>query len=63
MLERLQEGEMSIGELAAPFAMSLAGASKHVRVLESAELVSRRIPAARITAGWRRRASLKPRHG
>lgn len=34
---------MSIGELAAPFAMSLAGASKHVRVLESAELVSRRI--------------------
>lgn len=43
MLERLQGGEMSIGELAAPFDMSLAGASKHVRVLESAELVSRRI--------------------
>ena len=43
MLERLQHGEMSISELAAPFKMSLAGASKHVRVLESAELVRRRV--------------------
>lgn len=43
MLERLQGGEMSIGELAAPFDMSLAGASKHVRVLESAQLVRRRV--------------------
>lgn len=43
MLERLQAGEMSISELAAPFAMSLAGASKHVRVLEAAELVRRRV--------------------
>lgn len=43
MLERLQSGEMSISELASPFAMSLAGASKHVRVLEAAELVRRRV--------------------
>ena len=41
--ETVKAGRLSIGELAAPFAMSFAGASKHVRVLESAELVSRRI--------------------
>lgn len=43
MLQCLTEGEKSIGELAAPFDMSLAGASKHVRVLESADLVRRRV--------------------
>ncbi len=43
MLERLQDGEMSISELAAPFDMSLAGASKHLRVLEGADLVRRRV--------------------
>lgn len=41
MLGRLAKGESSIGELAAPFSMSLAGASKHVRVLEHAGLVRR----------------------
>ena len=33
---------MTIGELAEPFAMSFAGASKHVKVLEDAGLVARR---------------------
>lgn len=42
MLARLARGETSIGDLAEPFAMSLAGASKHVRVLEGAGLVARR---------------------
>lgn len=42
MLARLAEGERSIGELAQPFAMSFAGASKHVRALEKAGLVERR---------------------
>ncbi|MBV9527372.1 metalloregulator ArsR/SmtB family transcription factor [Sphingomonas sp.] len=42
MLARLSLGEASVGELAAPLAMSFAGASKHVRVLESAGLVARR---------------------
>ena len=37
-----QDGLWSIGELAAPHAMSFAGASKHVQVLERAGLVSRR---------------------
>lgn len=43
MLRRLASGEQTISELAAPFAMSLAGASKHVGVLESAGLVRRTV--------------------
>ena len=42
MLATLALGEKSIGELAQPFAMSFAGASKHVQVLEKAGLLSRR---------------------
>jgi len=42
MLASLAQGERSIGELAAPFAMSFAGASKHVRMLEKAGLIERR---------------------
>ena len=41
MLRSLAEGDRNIGELAAPFAMSLAAASKHVKVLERAGLVRR----------------------
>jgi DNA-binding transcriptional ArsR family regulator len=42
MLANLALGEKSIGELAEPFAMSFAGASKHVKVLEDAGLLARR---------------------
>jgi DNA-binding transcriptional ArsR family regulator len=42
MLASLARGERSIGELAAPYAMSFAGASKHVQALERAGLVERR---------------------
>ena len=42
MLASLALGEKSIGELAEPLAMSFAGASKHVRVLEDAGLLKRR---------------------
>lgn len=42
MLARLAEGEHSVGALAAPFAMSFAGAAKHVQVLEKAGLIARR---------------------
>lgn len=41
MLRSLAAGERSIGELAAPFQMSFAGASKHVKALERAGLVRR----------------------
>lgn len=43
MLARLARGEHSVGDLAAPFSMSLAGASKHLKVLENAGLVSRTV--------------------
>jgi DNA-binding transcriptional ArsR family regulator len=43
MVRRLAEGGASVSELAAPFAMSLPGASKHVRVLEEAGLVQRTV--------------------
>ena len=42
MLAQLALGETSVGELAEPYKMSLAGASKHVKVLEAAGLVARR---------------------
>lgn len=43
MLERLAQNPRTIGELAAPFDMSLAAASKHIQVLERAGLVRREI--------------------
>ena len=43
MLASLALGEKSIGELAEPLAMSFAGASKHVKVLEDAGLVRREV--------------------
>ncbi|MGA2905822.1 MAG: metalloregulator ArsR/SmtB family transcription factor [Candidatus Korobacteraceae bacterium] len=47
MLRNLAAGERNISELAAPFRMSLAAASKHVKVLEGAELVRRRVQGRR----------------
>jgi DNA-binding transcriptional ArsR family regulator len=47
MLARLAQGECSVNELAAPFAMSLPAVSKHLRVLERAGLVARRRDAQR----------------
>lgn len=43
MLQRLAERERTVGELAEPFAMSLAGASKHIKALEAAGLVRREV--------------------
>lgn len=43
MLGELADGERSVGALAEPFAMSLAAASKHIKVLEKAGLVRRDI--------------------
>ena len=41
ILARLASGEASVGELAAPFEMSLPAISKHLKVLERAGLISR----------------------
>ncbi|MDQ0442024.1 ArsR/SmtB family transcription factor [Methylobacterium persicinum] len=43
MVRQLASGEHTVSELAAPHAMSLAAASKHVRVLEQAGLLRRAI--------------------
>jgi len=43
MLRDLAGGERTVGELAEPFAMSLAGASKHIKALESAGLIRREV--------------------
>jgi len=43
MLSALSESERTVGELAEPFTMSLAAASKHVKALEKAGLVRREI--------------------
>lgn len=40
MLSSLKDGERSAGDLAAPFDMTFAAASQHLRLLEEAELVS-----------------------
>jgi DNA-binding transcriptional ArsR family regulator len=47
MLSRLAAGELTVGELAEPLTMSLAAASKHVKVLERAGLVRRRVNGRR----------------
>jgi DNA-binding transcriptional ArsR family regulator len=43
MLQALAAGERSVGQLAEPFAISLAAASKHVRTLEKAGLIRREV--------------------
>jgi DNA-binding transcriptional ArsR family regulator len=43
MLRQLAGGEQNLSELAGPLRMSFPAASKHVRVLERAKLVRRRI--------------------
>src|SRR6202162_5327205 len=43
MLERLAKGEHTVGELASPYRMSLAAASKHIQTLQRAGLVKRTV--------------------
>ncbi len=43
MLRELADGERTVGELAQPFAISLAAASKHIKALESAGLIRREV--------------------
>ena len=49
ILARLAEGSASVGELAAPFPLSLPAVSRHLKVLESAGLIHRQTDAQ-----WRR---------
>jgi DNA-binding transcriptional ArsR family regulator len=43
MLRELARGERTVGQLAGPFAISLAAASKHVKALENAGLLRREV--------------------
>jgi DNA-binding transcriptional ArsR family regulator len=43
MLRELVGGERTVGQLAQPFAISLAAASKHIKVLENAGLIRREV--------------------
>ncbi len=43
LLRRLETGPAMVTELAAPFRMSLPAVSKHLRVLEAAALIKRRV--------------------
>lgn len=43
MLDELAQAPRSVGELAAPHAMSLAAASKHIQMLERAGLIERSV--------------------
>ncbi|BCP55772.1 transcriptional regulator [Kaistia sp. 32K] len=65
MVARLSQSEQTVSELAAPFSITLAAASKHIKVLERAGLIARtvsgrthvcRLDAAPIHAGmeWMR---------
>ena len=41
ILAKLCAGEATVGDLAAPFAMSLPAVSRHLKVLEKAKLIAR----------------------
>jgi len=43
MLRLLANGEHTVGQLAEPFQMSLAAASKHIKALENAGLIRREV--------------------
>ncbi|MGQ0742353.1 MAG: ArsR/SmtB family transcription factor [Alphaproteobacteria bacterium] len=54
ILMRLAEGETTVGELSRPFRISAPAISRHLRVLETAKLVTRE------RAGKHRRCRLHP---
>jgi DNA-binding transcriptional ArsR family regulator len=47
MVARLTDGDATVGELAAPYPVSLQAVSKHLKVLEAAGLVTRSRDAQR----------------
>jgi DNA-binding transcriptional ArsR family regulator len=61
ILARLASGEATVGELAAPFAISQPAISKHLKVLERAGLIERGVKAqwrpCELSAGPLREAS------
>jgi DNA-binding transcriptional ArsR family regulator len=56
ILARLVAEELSVGEIAKPYDMSLAGVSKHIKVLEEANIVKK----TKSGRSYRCRANLDP---
>ena len=56
ILLRLVQGELSVTELAKPYDMTLAGVSKHLKVLEEAQIVQK----TKCGRSYRCRANLEP---
>lgn len=54
ILQRLSRGEATVGELAAPFDMSMPAITKHLNVLEQAGLIQRQ------RDGRMKRCSMRP---
>ena len=54
ILARLAHGDATVNELAAPFDISLPAVSRHLKVLETAGLISRGAKRSGGRAGWRR---------
>lgn len=52
ILARLAEGEATVNELAVPFSISQPAISRHIKVLEQAGLILRRIDGAHPPAVW-----------
>jgi DNA-binding transcriptional ArsR family regulator len=42
ILQRLMDGELTVGEIARPYDLTLAAVSKHLKILERAQLVIKR---------------------
>ena len=57
MLRELAGGERTVGQLAEPFAISLAAASKHIKVLENAGLIRREVRGPHPSVPARSRAA------
>lgn len=59
ILARLARGEATVMELAAPFAMSQPAISQHLKVLEKAKLIARRVEGTK-RLGYLREEGLRP---
>jgi DNA-binding transcriptional ArsR family regulator len=59
VLARLAEGEMTVSDLAAPFAMTLPALTKHLTLLENADLIARKKVGRTVTCRLQP-AGLKP---
>ena len=56
ILGRLALGEATVMELADPFDMSQPAVSQHLKVLENAGLIARRVEGASARAAWQKTA-------